>query len=168
MLVAETGIFVPMLERLWPVDRRGAYLGTAGGRTMGLTVPALLGAKLACPDQPMVGLGADGSLLMRLGELEVFARAGIAAPLIIIDDRALGTMKSRQKSRGMEEYELDLHPVDFAAVARACGLEGVEVDSPEDFERALAGALGADRTTLIDARVDPKPYQDGFGPMVGL
>ncbi len=168
VLVAETGIFVAMLERLWPVDRRGAYLGTAGGRTMGLTMPAILGAKLARPEVPMIGLGADGSLLMRLGELEVLARAGIAVPLIIINDRALGTMKSRQKSRGMAEYELDLHPVDLAAVARSCGLDGIAVESPDSFEQALRNALHAERTTLIDARVDAQAYQDCFGPMVGL
>ena len=168
VLVAETGIFVPMLERLWPVDRRGAYLGTSGGRTMGLTIPAILGAKLAAPDVTMIGLGADGSMLMRLGELEVFARTGVTVPLIIVNDRALGTMKSQQKSRGMAEYELDLHPVDLAAVARSCGLGGVVVESPESFQQALMEALRADRTTLIDARVDPQSYQDSFGPMVGL
>lgn len=168
LLCAETGIFVPMLERLWLVDRPGAYLGTAGGRTMGLTVPALLGAKLARPEVPMIGLGADGSLLMRLGELEVLARAGVAVPLVIINDRALGTMKSRQKSRGMAEYELDLHPVDLAAVARSCGLDGIVVESPESFEQALKDSLHAECSTLIDARVDAQAYQDSFGPMVGL
>ena len=55
---------------------------------MGLTVPALLGAKLARPDVPAVGIGADGSLLMRLGELELFARTGVAAPIVIINDQA--------------------------------------------------------------------------------
>ena len=77
---------------------------------MGLMIPAALGAKLARPDVPMLGLGADGSLLMRLGELEVFARTGVAMRLAIINDQALGTMKSRQKSRGLPDYALDLHP----------------------------------------------------------
>ncbi len=168
VLVAETGVFVPLLERVWRVDRCGAYLGTAGGRTMGLTLPALLGAKLAAPEVPMIGLGADGSLLMRLGELEAFARTGVAAPIVIVNDQALGTMKSRQKARGMAEYELDLHSVDLAATARACGLEGVVAPTPEELEKALGDAMDSPRTTLLDARVAPQPYQDGFGPMVGL
>jgi acetolactate synthase-1/2/3 large subunit len=167
-LVTETGAFVCMLEHLWPVDEPGTYYGTSGGRTMGLMVPAVLGAKLARPDRPMIGLGADGSLLMRLGELEVFARTGVSAPLVIIDDAALGTMKSRQKSRGLPDYGLDLHPVDFAQVARACGLRGVTARDPEELRRALAEALSADATTLIDARVDPVAYQDSFGPTIGV
>ena len=167
ILVSETGIFLPMLERMWLVERRGSFLGTAGGRTMGLTLPAILGAKLARPEIPMIGLGADGSLLMRLGELEVFARTGVNVPLIIVDDQALGTMKSRQKSRGMPEYELDLQPVDYAQVAAACGLHSARVETPEEFEQALRSALSAEKTTLIDARVDPRPYQDAFGPTIG-
>ena len=92
----------------------------------------------------MVGMGADGSLLMRLGELEAFARNGVALPLVIINDQALGTMKARQRSRGFPDYALDLHAVDFSAIAKACGLEGVIVETPEAFRRELAQALKSD------------------------
>jgi len=89
-------------------------------------------------------------------------------PLVIINDQSLGTMKSRQKSRGMPEYGLDLHGVDFAAIATACGLYGATVDTPEQFEQALKEALQADRTTLIDARVDAQAYQDSFAATIGV
>ena len=105
---------------------------------------------------------------MRLGELETFARTGIAVPLIIINDQALGTMKSRQKSRGMPEYGLNFHAIDFAGIATACGLRGVTVSTPEQFESELKLAMEADRTTLIDARVDSQAYQDSFGPTIGV
>jgi acetolactate synthase I/II/III large subunit len=168
VLFSETGVLVNMLERLWPVSRPGTYFGTSGGRTMGLTVPAILGAKLARPDVPMIGLGCDGSLLMRLGELEGFARTGVTVPLVIVNDHALGTIKSRQRSRGMAEYKLDLYPIDLAAVARACGLYGVTVRTPEALQQALTVAMVADRTTLIDAQVEPRAYQDSFGPTIGV
>ena len=168
VLVSETGAFVRFLEHLWPVDRPNTYLGTSGGRTMGLMIPAALGAKLARPDLPMIGIGADGSMLMRLGELESFARTGVAMPLIIINDHALGTMKSRQKSRGMVDHGLDLQPVNFAQIAQAVGLNGEVVDTPEQFEAALSTALDADKATVIDARIDPQPYWDSFGPSIGV
>lgn len=166
-VVSETGAFVRMLEHLWPFEEPGHYLGTSGGRTMGLMIPAAIGAKLANPDLPIIGIGADGSTLMRLGELEVFARLNLAMPLVIVNDRALGTMKSRQKSRGMQEYGLDLTPVDYAAVGRACGLNGVVAETPEQFDAALKAAMTSDRTTVIDARIDQQPYWDGFALSIG-
>jgi thiamine pyrophosphate-dependent acetolactate synthase large subunit-like protein len=168
LLISETGAFICMLEHLWLVEQPGTYYSSSGGRTMGLTLPAVIGARLANPDRPMVGLGADGSLLMRLGELEVFARAGIGVPLIIVNDQALGTMKSRQRSRGLPDFGLDLHDVDFSMVARACGLRGVTVSTPEDFRRELQLALQSSQTTLIDARVDRAAYHDSFGPTIGV
>lgn len=168
LLISETGAFVCMLDHLWQVDRLGTFVGTSGGRSMGLMVPGILGARLADSNRPMVGLGADGSLLMRLGELEVVARTGIAVPLVIINDQALGTMKSRQRSRGLPDYGLDFHPVNFAAIARACGLRGVIVKTPGAFRKELRAAMQADRTTLIDCRVDPQPYIASFGPTIGV
>jgi len=167
VVVSETGAFVRMLEHLWEFDRFGDFLGTSGGRTMGLMIPAALGAKMAAPDVPMIGIGADGSTLMRLGELEVFARMNVAMPLVIVNDQALGTMKSRQVSRGMPEFGLDLSPVDFASVARASGINGVVASTPEEFRLALADAMFADVATLIDARIDQQPYWDNFALSIG-
>ena len=167
VVVSETGAFVRMLEHLWEFDRFGDFLGTSGGRTMGLMIPAALGAKMAAPDVPMIGIGADGSTLMRLGELEVFARMNVAMPLVIVNDQALGTMKSRQVSRGMPEFGLDLSPVDFASVARASGINGVAVSTPEEFRLALADAMSANVATLIDARIDQQPYWDNFALSIG-
>ena len=168
ILVSETGIFILMLHHLWPFDQPGRHLCTAGGRSMGLMLPAILGARLARPETPMVGIGADGSALMRLGELEVFARMGVRVPLVILNDHALGTMKSRQQFRGMKDYGLDLYPVDLAGIARASGLNGVVVETPEEYDSELRKALEADRTTLIDARVDPQLYQKSFAPTLGI
>ena len=167
IVISETGAFVRVLEHLWPIDRYGGYLGTAGGRTMGLMIPAALGTKMALPDVPMIGIGADGSALMRLGELEVFARMNVAMPLVIVNDSALGTMKSRQASRGLPEFGLDLTPVDYAAVARASGINGVVANSPEEFDSALANAMTAAVATVIDARIDQQPYWDGFALSIG-
>jgi thiamine pyrophosphate-dependent acetolactate synthase large subunit-like protein len=168
ILVSETAAFVCMLEHLWPVEEPGTYYATSGGRSMGLMIPGLLGAKLAAPERPMLGLGADGSLLMRLGELEVLARTGVAAPLVIVNDQALGTIKWRQQAAGLPSYGLDFHPVDYAEVAEACGLRGVRVDAPEALRSELRAAMGAERSTLIDARVDRDAYFESFGPTIGV
>ena len=168
LLFAETGVFQSMLEYLWPVTVPDTFFGSTVGRTMGLTIPALLGASLACPDRPMIGFGTDGSTLMRLGELEVFARMGAVAPLVVVNDGALGTIRAQQRFQGLPDYGLQLTLVDFARVARALGLNGVVVDTPEDFAAALERAWGAQTATVIDARIDPQAYRDSFMVTTGM
>ena len=104
---------------------------------------------------------------MRLGELEVFSRNKINMPLIVINDMALGTMISRQKSRGFNPHGLNFEPVDFAKIAKSVGLNGITVNTPEKFHLALKTALSTQKTTLIDARVDQQSYWDGFALSIG-
>ena len=166
VLFSETGVFVLMMERLWPVSRPKTFMGTTASRTMGMMIPSLIGGKLARPDLPMMGIGADGSTLMRLGELEVFARRRIAAPIVVINDCSLGTIKSRQKAKGLPPYGLDLGDVDFKRIAQAVGLRGARVETPEAYEHELGMALDAERATVIDVRVDAEAYRESFGPTI--
>jgi acetolactate synthase-1/2/3 large subunit len=167
-LFSETGVAQSMLEHLWPATLPDTFFGTTVGRTMGLTLPAMLGAKLARPDHPMVGFTTDGSALMRLGDLEAYARTGAAAPIVIMNDRALGIIRSQQKFKDLPDYGLGLEFVDFAKIAQAVGLGGVTVDTPEGFAAALSTALTANTATVIDARVDPQAYRDSFIVTTGI
>ena len=58
--------------------------------------------------------------------------------------------------------------MDFAKIAQSVGLIGVTVETPEGFAEALKAALTVDRTTVIDARVDPQAYRDSFMVTTGI
>ena len=92
-------------------------------------------------------------------------RTGVAVPLVILNDQVLDTHETR---RGVPDYGLDFSTVDFAAIARACGLHGVHVEDPDTLEKELQQATVSSSTTLIDARVDSQLYQDSFVPTIGV
>jgi acetolactate synthase-1/2/3 large subunit len=48
--------------------------------------------------------------------------------------------------------------VDHAAIARACGCEGVRVEKPGEFGAALERAKASQVTTVIDCVIDPRAY----------
>ena len=76
LLFTETGAFIALLENTWKFDDPLKYFGTSGGRTMGLMIPSYIGGSLATNNQvPLIGIGADGSALMRLGEFETIKRS---------------------------------------------------------------------------------------------
>ncbi len=167
-IYTETGAHIRLMEQTWKFDEPLKFFGTSGGRTMGLMIPSFIGGVLATDNNiPSIGIGADGSTLMRLGEFETINRSKIKWPLVIINDGALGTMKYRQGFRGYEDYGLDLTLVDFAETAKSCGLNGEKVDNPEEFKIALNKSLNSDKTFVIDARIDPDAYQDNFGGTIG-
>jgi len=167
ILVLETGIFMLVTEYCWPVLRPGTYFTTGGSRTMGMTIPAILGMKLACPDIPMVGYCGNGSFLMRIMELETLARTGLSVPIVVFNDQCLGTISSRQKSAGLPEYGLKLHPIDIPKIARGFGLNGVEVNNASDYESELKKAMAQDRTTVISVLMDHMCYRDLYPRLVG-
>ena len=167
-IFTETGAHIRLMEQTWKFDSPLKFFGTSGGRTMGLMIPSFIGGVLATNNKtPSIGIGADGSTLMRLGEFETINRTNLKWPIVIINDGALGTMKYRQGFRGYKDYGLDLTMVDFAKTAKSCGLNGETVDNPEDFKKVLSMSLKSNKTYVIDARIDPDAYQDNFGGTIG-
>jgi len=49
-------------------------------------------------------------------------------------------------------------PVDHAAIARACGVEGIRIDNPADLPAALETALSSNVLTVIDVVTDERAY----------
>ena len=108
-IYTETGAHIRLMEQTWKFDEPLKFFGTSGGRTMGLMIPSFIGGVLATDNNiPSIGIGADGSTLMRLGELETINRSNIKWPIIIINDGALGTMKYRQGFRAVSYTHLKL------------------------------------------------------------
>ncbi len=64
----------------------------------------------------------------------------------------------RTRSIGDHTTAVDFAAVDHAAIARACGLDGIRVERAEDYGPALEAAAKRKTTTLIDVVTDPGAY----------
>jgi acetolactate synthase I/II/III large subunit len=79
--------------------------------------------------------------------------------LTVLNNQVLGYQKHAERVLFNDYSDVcDFEAVDHAAIARACGCEGVRVERPEDFLPALQKALRSDRTTLIDVVTDQRAY----------
>ena len=72
-----------------------------------------------------------------------------------------GTIAMHQANEQRAEVATRLGPIDFAAVARACGAQGVRVADDADFEPALRDALGSNRDHCPAPRPGPALGQSG-------
>jgi acetolactate synthase-1/2/3 large subunit len=130
--------------------------GLAG---LGWGLPYAIGAKTARPGARVIGLVGDGGFAHVWSELETARRMQLPVTLIVLNNQILGYQKHAEKVIwGGHSDVVNFTAVDHAAIARACGVAGVRVETPEAFLPALTAALGGTETTVIDVITDERAY----------
>ena len=122
----------------------------------GYGLPAIMGAKIGKPDVPVVGFAGDGAFGISMNEMSAIGRAEWPAiTMVIFRNYQWGAEKRNTTLWYADNFvgtELD-REVSYAAVARACGLTGVQVAGMEALTNALRDALEAQKggtTTFIE------------------
>ena len=124
--------------------------------TMACGLPYAMAAAAAFPDRQVVAFVGDGGLTMLMGELATCAKYALNVKVVVIKNNSLGQIKWEQIAfLGNPEFGCDLHPIDFAAVARACGVAGYALSDPAQCAAVLREALATPGPALIEATVDP-------------
>ncbi len=116
-----------------------------------------MGVAAARPDRPVVLFDGDGSLLMHVQELETIRRHGLRVLVVVLNDGAYGSEIHKLRADGLPDDAARFGRPDFAAIARAFGLDGVRVDDPgaiPDLVRRFAeGRTGAVWDVPVSASV---------------
>jgi acetolactate synthase-1/2/3 large subunit len=116
-----------------------------------------LGAKVAAPDSPVICLSGDGGFGHCWAEMETARRMKQPIVLIVLNNGVLGYQKDAEDVKfGDHTDAVFFETVDHAAIARACGCEGIRIERAEDLQPALQKALTADTLTLLDVVTDPQ------------
>jgi acetolactate synthase-1/2/3 large subunit len=144
---------------LWSTDGPGELLISSGLATMGFALPAAIAASLVRREHRIVCFTGDGGIGMALAELETVARLNLSITVIVFNDSTLSLIAAKQQPEGHGgEAAVRYRPVDFAAVARACGIPSERVYDVDVYERAVAASFVQPGPTLLDVAVDPSAY----------
>jgi len=92
--------------------------------------------------------------MFSVAELATAAEAGLALPVVIVDNHGYGEIRNEMLERDGRTLAVDLPSPQFADLAVALGCHGVSAASMDDVARALAAAFDSDRPTLIHVRED--------------
>ena len=134
--------------------RRFAFPGTFA--PMGCALPYAIAGAIAHPGRITVCVVGDGALAMHLGELATVAAHDLDIKIVVVKNTMLAQIRWEQTVfLGTPDYGSTLPPIDFAAVARGCGLTAFSVARPEECADALAEAMATPGPVLIEALVDP-------------
>jgi acetolactate synthase-1/2/3 large subunit len=155
IVATDAGNFGLWLARYFRFRRPGTFLGPTSG-AMGYALPAAIAAAVVHRERVVVAVAGDGGFAMTMAELETAVREGVKVIAIVFDNERYGTIRMHQDRRGGDGAAIatDLGPVDFAAIARACGARGIKVETNAAFEQAIRQAIANDRTTVIQVALD--------------
>ena len=152
ILITDAGNFSGWLHRHFPFGERHLLLDAVAG-AMGLGVPAAVAWALRELDRQVVALVGDGGFLMTGNELATAIKERARVRLVVCNNASYGTIRLHQERKFPGPVmATDLVNPDFAALARAFGATGLNVDQPEDAAPALEEALAADGPALLDIR----------------
>ncbi len=106
-------------------------------------------------NKPTLCVTGDGSYLMAGQEITVALQHRLPVVFLIFNDSELGMVKQGQKLRNAEPIGFELPSIDFAAMARSMGIEGITITSPQEFENIDWTRLADKKApTLIDLLID--------------
>jgi acetolactate synthase-1/2/3 large subunit len=141
------------------------FISSGGLGTMGFGFPAAIGAKVACPDRPVVDIAGDGSFRMTEQELATSVSEDIPVIVIVLNNSVLGMVAQWQRMFFKGRYSaIKLGSIpDFVKLAEAYGAQGLRARSIPEFTKAVKTALKSDVTTVIDV---PISMEEDVVPMV--
>jgi acetolactate synthase-1/2/3 large subunit len=160
ILVADGGFAGHWTGLLYDTKSPGRhFIPDRGLASIGYGLPGGIGAALAAPSTPAVAITGDGGFNMMLGELETARRAGIGLTIVVVNNAASGYVKALQHAIFRGRYQSsDLVEMDYAAIARAMGCNGIRIEDPNRLGDALrTGVAERTRPTVLDVVVTRDP-----------
>ena len=139
----------------------GRFLSSGGMGTMGYSLPAAIGAKLAdLSDEelftPVIAVCGDGSFQMQMMELATAVQHDVPIKVIVMRNNYLGMVRELQErayANRLTAVSLDGSP-SFTKIAEAYGIGSELVDSPEKIDAAIRRMFSCDKPYLIEAAVE--------------
>ena len=148
----------------WPVYRPRTYLTSSYSGNLGFAFPTALGAKVACPDRPVVAISGDGGFLYNAQELATAVQYGINVIALVFNDNAYGNVARDLDEAWGGSYGAELTNPDFMKLADAYGVVGMRADTPTDVGALVTKALTLERPVLIEIPVGRMPRPVFFPP----
>ena len=156
IIVSDSGTNTTVWARYMKAKKGQMHSCSGNLATMACGMPYAIAAQVAYPDRQVIAVIGDGGFTMLMGEIITAVAYKLPIKFVIIKNNTLGQIKWEQMVfEGNPEYQCDLFPIDFVALARSVGAEGVCIDSQKDAGALFDKALAIPGPVIIECVVDP-------------
>jgi len=165
IITTDVGQHQMWVAQAYPFRKPRTLLTSGGLGTMGIGLPAAIGAALAHPDKRIVCFTGDGSILMNIQELATLADLNLNVTVLIMNNKHLGLVRQQQELFYEKHYiatKFIANP-NFARIAGGFGIISYDLEDTEDPMGILKKAFSEPGPCVINVPIDP---EEQVTPMV--
>lgn len=162
--VTDVGQNQMMSARYFRFRQSRSFISSGGLGTMGFGLPAAIGAKIGRPDRTVVAFMGDGGFQMTMQELGTIMQYGVNVKMVVMDNNYLGNVRQWQNLFYHQRFsQTPLLNPDFIAIARAYGIESMDIHDRSELKEGIERMLAHDGAFVLNVAIDP---EDMVFPMV--
>lgn len=136
----------------------GRFITSGGMGTMGYSVPAAIGAKMAAPGRPVLAICGDGSFQMNFMEIATAVQHNVPIKIIVMTNHRLGMVRELQTNGYNDRLTavfLDGSP-DFIKLADAYNIKSYRVHDQDSMNKAIDMLVNTDELCLVEVMIDDR------------
>ena len=137
--------------------KEGKFFTSGGMGTMGYSIPAAMGAKVAAPDRQVVAVCGDGSFQMSMMELATMCQHHIPVKIVVLKNNYLGMVRQYQHFTYKDNYSVvDLSgSPDLEKLTSAYGIDYLKLTNMDNCDAVIDTFLKDDTSMLLECIIDP-------------
>ncbi len=153
-LVTDVGQHQMWVARYYGYDKPNSHITSGGLGTMGYALPAAMGVKVGCPNEPVWVVAGDGGIQMNIQELGTLVQENLELKIAIINNGYLGMVRQWQEFFHNRNYsETRISSPNYEHLCAAYGLQARVVHEKEDVGAAVAWAMETPGSVILDFRI---------------
>lgn len=131
---------------------RRYFHSSSGFGTLGYAIPAAIGAKLAMPENPVIGLIGDGAAQFTIGELAAAVEARLPVIFLVWNNNGYGEIKRFMAEGDIPQIGVDIYTPDFIGIGKAFGCHAVAAGDLKQLKQELVSAAARQLPTVIEVK----------------
>jgi acetolactate synthase-1/2/3 large subunit len=160
IVTVDVGSHLHLMGQMWDVRTPGRLIMTNGWSSMGFGLPAAIAAALAVDDATVVCVTGDGGFLMHAGEMLTAQRQNVKIIVVVLADGELNLIRLKEEWKNIRAYGTELYRGSLFTSDTFLGADVIRVCDTKEMQSAVTRALARDRSIIIEAAVDPAPYNE--------
>lgn len=139
------------------IVKGGRFLTSGGMGTMGYSIPAAMGAKIACPDKQVIAVCGDGSFQMSMMELATMRQYDVPVKIIVFRNNYLGMVREYQHYTYEDNYSVvDISGAPYLdKIAQAYDIKYMSLQNMSMVASTIDEFLKKDESVILECMIDP-------------